>query len=157
MPEGPEVRREADQLHRALAGRVAHHCAFAFSHLEGFGRELTGRRPNLLRLFLDHPDLRTTIIDWDDEVRRLVRQFRAHTTAFPSEALSDLVDELQAEHPAFAAAWDRQDVEPLAPHGRMIRHGSGVRTYDQHRLPLPDRPGWLIVLFIPVGDPPATG
>lgn len=105
-------------------------------------------RPNLLRLFLEHPDLRTTIADWDDEVRRLVRQFRAHVTAFPSEQLDELVEQLKADHRRFAAAWDGRDVAPLAPHGRRIHHRSGMRTYDQHRLPLPDHPGWLLVLFV---------
>ncbi|MEM9561995.1 MAG: helix-turn-helix transcriptional regulator [Actinomycetota bacterium] len=108
-------------------------------------------RPNLLRLFLEHPDLPATIEDWDDEVRRLVHQFRAHATAHPSTAVEELVDELAAAHPAFGAAWDERDVEPLAPHMRSIRHpAGGRRTYDQHRLPLPDHPGWLLVVFVPV-------
>jgi transcriptional regulator with XRE-family HTH domain len=106
-------------------------------------------RPNLLQLFLEHPDLRVTVADWDDEVRRLVRQFRAHATTYPSGELSALIERLQGDHPAFASAWGRRDVEPLTPHGRMIRHGEGIRAYDQHRLPLPDHPGWLLVLFIP--------
>lgn len=111
-------------------------------------RTMTGQRPNLLRLFCNHPDLPATVVDWEDEVWRLVRQFRAHATAYPSEALTALIEELKAD-PAFSSAWNRQDVQPLAPHVRMIRHRCGVRTFDQHRLPLPDRPGWLVVVFIP--------
>lgn len=112
-------------------------------------RDLAGQRPNLLRLFLERPELRATVVDCDDEVVRLVRQFRAHATSFPSGELSAVIDALKVEHPAFLAAWERRDVEPLAPHGRTIRHREGVRTFDQHRLPLPDRPGWLVVVFIP--------
>lgn len=115
-------------------------------------RTMVGQRPNLLRLFLEHPELRTTIVDWSDEVRRLVRQFRAHATSFPSGELSTLVDDLKAEQPAFLAAWEGRDVEPLTPHARIIRHRAGIRTYDQHRLPLPTHPGWLVVLFIPTGE-----
>jgi len=44
MPEGPEVRRQADRVHRALAGQVARTVYFAFSQLEGEGRALEGRR-----------------------------------------------------------------------------------------------------------------
>ena len=105
--------------------------------------------PNLLRLFLEHPDLSRTVVDWGDEVSRLVRQFRAHATAFPSPELAGLVDRLKADHRLFAQAWDRNDVQPLAAHVRTILHPDGVRTYDQHRLPLPDRPGWLLVLWVP--------
>lgn len=116
-------------------------------------RRLVGRRPNLLRLFLEDAALRTTIVDWPDEVRRLVRQFRAHATAYPSDELSALIEDLKREHPAFLAAWELRDVEPLTPHGRVIRHEDGIRTFDQHRLPLPTHPGWLVVLFIPTEEP----
>ena len=112
-------------------------------------RGVVDGRPNLLRLFLEYQELRTTVVDWDDEIVRLVRQFRAHATSFPSDELAALINSLKAEHPAFLAAWQRQDVEQLAPHGRLLRHADGIRAYDQHRLPLPNHPGWLLVLFIP--------
>lgn len=44
MPEGPEVRRQSDQIHEALAGRVAQRVFFAFSALAEAGRALEGRR-----------------------------------------------------------------------------------------------------------------
>ena len=159
-PPPPAVPAELDPSHRRLVDGLAPNPAYLLdprwdvatwnepeAELFPLLRTVTGR-PNLLRLFLEHPDLRTTIADWEDEVVRLVRQFRAHTTAYPSPELDRLVDDLKAEHPRFLAAWDRRDVEPLAPHGRRIHHPRGLRSYDQHRLPLPDHPGWLLVLFI---------
>lgn len=44
MPEGPEIRREADKLAKALAGREAQSVAFAHEHLRAYGPELSGRR-----------------------------------------------------------------------------------------------------------------
>ncbi len=44
MPEGPEIRRAADQVDRALRGRKAEVVFFAFPHLKGFERELRGQR-----------------------------------------------------------------------------------------------------------------
>jgi endonuclease-8 len=44
MPEGPEIRRAADRVAEALAGRVASRVWFAFDHLAGWERKLTGRR-----------------------------------------------------------------------------------------------------------------
>ncbi len=156
----PEVPAELEPSHRRLVDGLAPNPAYLLdpnwdvaawnepeAELFPLLRSISGR-PNLLRLFLEHPDLRATIADWDDEVVRLVRQFRAHTTAFPSARLDRLVEELQSEHPRFVEAWERRDVEPLAPHGRRIQHPLGHRTYDQHRLPLPDHPGWLLVLFV---------
>lgn len=108
-----------------------------------------GSSPNLLRLFLEHPEIREFIADWPSEVERLTRQFRAHVTEFPDERLDALSAELRAEHGEFARAWDRHDVAPLAPKARVINHPSGQRSFDQHRLALPDHPGWQLVLFVP--------
>jgi endonuclease-8 len=44
MPEGPEMRRAADELGRVLAGRVARQVWFKFPRLAADGRELSGRR-----------------------------------------------------------------------------------------------------------------
>lgn len=109
-----------------------------------------GPNPNLLRLFLEHPEIRDFIDDWPVEVERLTRQFRAHITEFPSETLLQLSIELRAKHKTFADAWDRHDVAPLAPKVRVINHPTGELSFDQHRLSLPDHPGWQLVLFVPI-------
>ncbi|MEO1370511.1 MAG: DNA-formamidopyrimidine glycosylase family protein, partial [Acidobacteriota bacterium] len=44
MPEGPEIRLEADRLNKALAGREASTVQFAHEHLLDRGAELEGRR-----------------------------------------------------------------------------------------------------------------
>lgn len=44
MPEGPEIRRAADGLREAVAGERLTGVFFAFAHLKGFERQLTGRR-----------------------------------------------------------------------------------------------------------------
>jgi endonuclease-8 len=43
MPEGPEIRRAADEVAGAIAGRRAEEVFFAFDHLKRFERELRGR------------------------------------------------------------------------------------------------------------------
>ncbi|WOD40002.1 endonuclease VIII [Nodosilinea sp. E11] len=42
MPEGPEIRRAADNIHRAIAGNIACDVFFAFDHLKPFEAELVG-------------------------------------------------------------------------------------------------------------------
>lgn len=44
MPEGPEIRRAADRVRRALAGRRASRVFFGQEHLSAHGAELTGRQ-----------------------------------------------------------------------------------------------------------------
>lgn len=43
MPEGPEIHRAADSIHKALAGRVADEVFFAFDELKSWEEELSGR------------------------------------------------------------------------------------------------------------------
>jgi endonuclease-8 len=43
MPEGPEIRRAADKIHRAIAGNVASDVFFAFDHLKPYEAELIGQ------------------------------------------------------------------------------------------------------------------
>ena len=42
MPEGPEIRRAADKIHRALAGNRAQDVFFAFDHLKPYEETLIG-------------------------------------------------------------------------------------------------------------------
>ena len=44
MPEGPEIRRAADRVARAIEGKVADQVFFAFEHLKPFESRLRGRR-----------------------------------------------------------------------------------------------------------------
>lgn len=110
-----------------------------------------GRRPNLLRLLLERAELRTIIDDWDLEVERLTQQFRAHVADHPSPHLDELAAEFRRDHPEFHAAWERHDVAPLVSLRRVINHPDGRRVFEQHRLALPDHPGWLLVLFLRLG------
>lgn len=43
MPEGPEIHRAADKIHKALAGRVADEIFFAFEELAPYSDKLQGR------------------------------------------------------------------------------------------------------------------
>ena len=43
MPEGPEIRRAADRIERAVGGKVAEEVTFAFPHLQRFEPRLCGR------------------------------------------------------------------------------------------------------------------
>ena len=44
MPEGPEIRRAADEIAAAIAGRIAGEVFFAFEQLKPYEEILSGRR-----------------------------------------------------------------------------------------------------------------
>lgn len=49
MPEGPEVRRAADRIQRALGSEPLREVWFAFEHLHRFGGELSGQRISAIK------------------------------------------------------------------------------------------------------------
>jgi transcriptional regulator with XRE-family HTH domain len=117
------------------------------------GDDDVGEHPNLLRLFLEREELRRYIDDWPLEIERLTSQFRAHIADHPSPELDELADELRRHHPEFDSSWVRHNVAPLASHIRVINHPEeGQLRFEQHRLGLPDHPGWLLVLFLHADD-----
>jgi transcriptional regulator with XRE-family HTH domain len=158
-PTTPSIELEASD--RRLLDGLNPHPAYLLDHhwnLAGWNAseaelfpmlDHAGEHPNLLRLFLTDPDLPELIVDWELEIERLTRQFRAHATAHPSEFLDQLTRELRASHPRFEDAWTRHDVAPLAPKERVLRTPDGERVFEQHRLTLPDHEGWLLVVFLP--------
>ncbi|MGD1938233.1 MAG: endonuclease VIII [Cyanophyceae cyanobacterium] len=44
MPEGPEIRRAADRIERAIAGPLIEDVQFAFDHLQSYESDLIGQR-----------------------------------------------------------------------------------------------------------------
>lgn len=44
MPEGPEIRRTADRIERAVVGRIATEVRFSFPHLKRYEKHLRGQR-----------------------------------------------------------------------------------------------------------------
>lgn len=110
---------------------------------------LTGPAPNLLRLaFLDE-DLARLMADHDDELVRLVSQFRLHCTDWADDPqVEKLVADLCAVSPRFAALWDAKDVSPFFTTHRLFEHPTAGRLeLDHHRLAVLDQPGLQLVVY----------
>ncbi|MEZ5374626.1 MAG: helix-turn-helix transcriptional regulator, partial [Microthrixaceae bacterium] len=155
--DGP-LRRLVDGLDPNPAYLLDHHWNLVawndaelelFPLLRDFG---AADRPNLLRLFLERRELRSVIDDWSKEIDRLTRQFRFHLANFPDDELDQLASELRAAHPEFDASWEQHEVAPAAAHVRVVNAPAGRLRFDQHRLTLPDRPSWQLVVFIRLPD-----
>ena len=113
--------------------------------------------PNLLRLTLETPELRSFMTDWADEIERLARQFRLHLGQYPSDEASALAEDLRRDHPEFASAWAGHDVAAFSPQIRRFAHPSeGDLVFDHHRLFLPDHPGWSAVIYTASGRTPTA-
>lgn len=110
--------------------------------------------PNLLELVFLDPDLRRLMADHEEEMVRLVSQFRLHHTDWAHDpAVADVVASLRARSPRFAALWEARDVAPFASTRRRFHHPTGVLELDHHRLAVLDQPGMQLVVYVPAAPP----
>jgi transcriptional regulator with XRE-family HTH domain len=105
--------------------------------------------PNLLELVFLDDDLARLMADHDDELVRLVAQFRLHVTDWPGDERVDaLVARLRGASPRFAARWDAKDVSPFVTTRRVFEHPTAGRLeLDHHRLAVLDQPGLQLVVY----------
>jgi transcriptional regulator with XRE-family HTH domain len=109
-------------------------------------------RPNLLDLVFGNAALAALMADHDEELRRLVSQFRLHRTDWPDDAeLGALIERLGAASPRFAELWAAKDVAAFATTRRVFDHPrAGRLEFDHHRFAALDQTGWQLVVYTPV-------
>jgi transcriptional regulator with XRE-family HTH domain len=105
--------------------------------------------PNLLELVFMDDGLRHLMADHDEELVRLVSQFRLHRTDWPDDPhIEALVDRLRTSSPDFAALWEAKDVAPFVTTRRLFDHPTAGRLeLDHHRLAVLDQPGLQLVVY----------
>lgn len=111
--------------------------------------------PNLLELVFSDEDLRRLMADHDQELVRLVSQFRLHCTDWPDDPqIDDVVRRLRSASARFTALWDAQDVAPFVTTRRLFDHPTAGRLeLDHHRLAVLDQPGMQLVVYTPSPGP----
>lgn len=109
----------------------------------------TGTPPNLLKLVFLDEELRRLMVDHDEELVRLVSQFRLHCVEWLDDGeVEPLVADLRQASSRFAALWDAKDVRPFATTRRLFDHPTAGRlSLDHHRLAVLDQPGMQLVVY----------
>ncbi|MPY93965.1 MAG: helix-turn-helix domain-containing protein [Acidimicrobiia bacterium] len=108
--------------------------------------------PNLLELTFCDEGLAALMADHDEELVRLVAQFRLHRTDWPSPELDELVERLRARAPRFAQLWAAKDVAPFETTRRLFDHPlAGRLVFDHHRLGILDQAGAQLVVYTSAG------
>ena len=115
-------------------------------------RQYTASSPNLLELVFTNAELAELMSDHDEELVRLVAQFRLHCTDWPDDPdLHALTERLQATAPRFAELWAANDVASFATTRRLFDHpAAGRLEFDHHRFGALDGSGTQLVVYTPV-------
>ena len=117
--------------------------------------ELPAPERNFVWVVFAVPSVRELIVDWEDEARRVLSQFRAETTPIRDDpAVVDLVARLQDASVEFRAWWGRHDVAGFHTRIRRFNHDrAGLLTFEYQQLVAADDPDLRIVVHLPVaGD-----
>ena len=110
-----------------------------------------GAAPNLLRFLFFSPKARSLIENWNERSQRLVAEFRADCAArLQAAPMRELIDELGARSPEFAALWKRNDVQEREGGARGFIHPRhGRLVYEQLTLRAALQPDYKLVLLLP--------
>ncbi len=109
---------------------------------------------NLLWLSFTHPRWREVMVDWNEDVGRLVGEYRAGMAEHLDEpAWKTLVARLHRASPQFTAVWERHDVQGVESRTKRALHPTaGLLSLDYTNLWLGQRLGTRIVAFTPADE-----
>lgn len=116
--------------------------------------DLPDEERNLVWAVFVHPDGRALIIDWEDEARRVLSQFRADITPHRDDpATATLVERLRTASPEFDAWWPSHDVAGLTSRRRRFHGPDGVvLTFAYQVLIAAGTPDARLVVQLPADD-----
>lgn len=120
---------------------------------------LEGIELNLVWAVMADPSTRTLLVDWEDQARRIVAEFRAGTATLHGDPVVDeLVERLAAASPEFAAWWPAHDVARFQTRLRPYRHPrAGRLVFEYQQLTPSEWPSLRVVCQLPVaGDDSAA-
>jgi transcriptional regulator with XRE-family HTH domain len=120
--------------------------------------QLPPAQRNLVWVVFAEPAARRLIVDWEQEARRVLAQFRADVTPWRDDpAVLALVEDLHRCSAVFADWWPRHDVSGFASRTRRYQHATaGMLTFDYQVLVPAGEPDLRLVAQLPVAGDDST-
>jgi transcriptional regulator with XRE-family HTH domain len=131
---------------------LAHNAAASALFGPGFGRGLLG---NVARMLFLDAKTRENNLDWERFAREMVGNLRVNQARRPDDPhLADLIAELRAASPEFAAWWDDQHVHERSRGTKRFRHETaGTLTVAYDMLAALDGSDQHLFVLTPADDP----
>ncbi|WGL51416.1 helix-turn-helix transcriptional regulator [Nocardioides sp. BP30] len=123
----------------------------AYEALIGRLDGLSPHELNTIWLMFTEPRMAALFIDWNDEVRQLVGQLRAHLARNPSDPRGpELTEALQAVSSTFTQLWAEQRVDRFKGSRKRFSHPRlGRLDLDYVKLAATDRDQQFLIAFVP--------
>ncbi|RCX14341.1 helix-turn-helix protein [Anaerobacterium chartisolvens] len=115
---------------------------------------LSSRDKNLIWLLFTHPSQKKLIVDWENEARRCIAQFRFSIDQYIGEPwLTELINDLNYVSSDFRNWWTKYDIQ--AAHGKCKRLNhpqAGSLALHATTLLLPDYNEFKIIVYTPLPE-----
>ena len=101
-------------------------------------------------------ETRDLLVDWENDARQVLSQFRAETTAIRDDpAVAEMISRLQQASPEFEAWWGRHDVAAFTSRLRRFRHPvHGDLVFEYQQLVVAGAPDLRLVVQLPLNADP---
>ena len=96
---------------------------------------LPSERRNGLVIMLTRPEVRDTLVDWEEQCRETIASFRAEAAKFPGHPrFAAIIDMLMEESELFRDAWHRNEVRRFLVHSQEFHHPEVGRIVTEQML-----------------------
>ena len=152
----PALQRFLDQFdHRPafVSGRLWDILAWNDAGCAVFGdyRRLTGRERNTIWNVFTNPLSRHYIVDWEEDARQLLAQFRSSCARYSEDPqLTALIHDLQLGSPEFRAWWPDHEVRSGQEGRKTLNHPqAGYLSFERLTFQVFDTPDLKVTVYSP--------
>lgn len=115
---------------------------------------LPSREKNLIWLLFTHPSQKELLVDWENEARKCLAQFRFSIDQYIGEPwLTELVNDLKYASPHFREWWTKYDIQAAHGKSKELNHPVvGRLVLHATTLLLPDYSDHKIIVYTPLPE-----
>jgi transcriptional regulator with XRE-family HTH domain len=118
-------------------------------------RQVTApRERNTIWGIFTNPLARQIIVDWEDDARQLLAQFRSSSARYPADAeLAALIHDLQLASPEFRAWWPDHEVRGGQEGRKTLKHPQvGYLMFERLTFQVFDTPDLKVIVYTPLEE-----
>ena len=114
----------------------------------------TARERNTVWNLFTNPLSRQFVVDWEDDARRLLAQFRSLYGRYPGDAqLTELIHDLMLSSPEFRAWWPDHEVLSGQEGRKTLNHPqAGYLLFERLTFQVFDTPDLKVIVYTPVEE-----
>jgi transcriptional regulator with XRE-family HTH domain len=119
-----------------------------------FGNFQSGREHNTLWGVFTNPLARQFIVNWEEDARHLLAQFRSMYARYPDDAqMTQLINDLMLASPEFRAWWPDHEVQGGQEGRKMLNHPVvGYLVFERLTFQVFDTPDLKVTVYTPLEE-----